>query len=212
MTTTPANSQSGAAAFIHEVGQLKNTPRQGWLYLGIRQPESVADHSHRAAVIAFLLAALDGADPYKAAALALFHDVPEARSGDIATPARRYCDKPDEEQIISDQTESLPEPARKALRELMLEYLQQQTHEAQLARDADKLECLTQALEYQDQGVNGTQTWQHNSVEALRTPQGRSVATQLLANPQAHWWDTLMNPARQLELATHPAFKQQVRT
>src|SRR6266540_586829 len=42
----------------HELGQLKMLPRTGWLRAGIEHPESVAEHSLRAAMLAWMLAAL----------------------------------------------------------------------------------------------------------------------------------------------------------
>ncbi|MEM4702443.1 MAG: HD domain-containing protein, partial [Archaeoglobaceae archaeon] len=33
--------------FIHEVGTLKMIPRSGWLKIGIKNPESVAEHCFR---------------------------------------------------------------------------------------------------------------------------------------------------------------------
>ena len=43
---------AGTATFLFEMGHLKNLPRAGWLLLGIPQPESVAEHSFRVAIVA----------------------------------------------------------------------------------------------------------------------------------------------------------------
>lgn len=40
------------AHLMHEAGVLKLLPRAGWAYCGISSPESVAEHSFRAALIA----------------------------------------------------------------------------------------------------------------------------------------------------------------
>jgi transcriptional regulator with XRE-family HTH domain len=71
------------AGFLIEAGHLKRTPRAGWPIAGVRDPESVAEHSYRTAVIAYVLAVMEGANADRAAALAVFHDVPETRSTDI---------------------------------------------------------------------------------------------------------------------------------
>ena len=52
--------------FLYEIGLLKRYPRTGWLQLGVRTPESVADHSFRASVAASVIASLEGVDPQRA--------------------------------------------------------------------------------------------------------------------------------------------------
>ena len=49
--------------YLYEMGLLKRFRRTGWFILGVDDPESVADHSFRAAIIATALAALEGANP-----------------------------------------------------------------------------------------------------------------------------------------------------
>ena len=78
---------AGTATFLYEMGQLKNLPRAGWLLLGIPQPESVAEHSFRVAVIGITLAAMEGADVGRTAALCLMHDAHETRIGDVPSSA-----------------------------------------------------------------------------------------------------------------------------
>ena len=72
-------------AFAHEAGHLKHTPRTGWLLGGVRNGKSVAAHSYRVAVLAYVIAAREGANPERAATLGLFHDLPETRIGDVPT-------------------------------------------------------------------------------------------------------------------------------
>jgi putative hydrolase of HD superfamily len=56
-----------------------------------------------------------------------------------------------------------------AVRELVKEYEARETQEAQLAKDADKLECLIQAREYQAQGHEDVPPWIETSAAALRS-------------------------------------------
>src|ERR1700722_5441473 len=70
---------AGMATFLFEMGYLKNLNRAGWLLLGIAQPESVAEHSFRVGVVGIMLAAMEGADPGRTAALCLLHDTHETR-------------------------------------------------------------------------------------------------------------------------------------
>lgn len=68
--------------FLLEVGGLKRIPRTGWLRT-IKNPESVADHSFRVAIMGLL--APDGLDKARCMLLGLCHDIPEAVAGDIPT-------------------------------------------------------------------------------------------------------------------------------
>ena len=78
----------GLIEFISEVGRLKRLPRTGWVESGVPDPESVADHSFRVALLTLVLADLKGLDALKAVRMALIHDLGEAETGDL-TPARR---------------------------------------------------------------------------------------------------------------------------
>ncbi len=44
--------------FLYEAGTLKQTRRTGWWMAGVRDPESVAEHSWRTALIATIIAKL----------------------------------------------------------------------------------------------------------------------------------------------------------
>ena len=56
------------------MGHLKHVTRAGWLLLGIAQAETVAEHSFRVGITGMVLAAVEGADVGRAAALCLMHD------------------------------------------------------------------------------------------------------------------------------------------
>ena len=123
--------------FIHEVGALKLTPRAGWLKFGIKFPESVAEHSFRAAIIAFLLALSEDKDleiASRAAVATLFHDLHETRTGDLDRLARRYVSI-DEERAKKDQFGEL---------DIEIDFSDVKNY----VEDADKLELAFQAVEY----------------------------------------------------------------
>jgi len=71
------------AKYVYEIGQLKRVKRSGWWVAGIDNPESVAEHSFRTALLGYILASLEGADPQKTAMICLFHDMGEARINDL---------------------------------------------------------------------------------------------------------------------------------
>lgn len=89
--------------------------------------------------------------------------------------------------ITADQTAALPEVARKTVQEAVAEYEAQQTHEACCAKDADKLECLIQAIEYRDAGYASVQGWIDSSRSGLRTDTARHIADAALCTSPLAW-------------------------
>jgi 5'-deoxynucleotidase YfbR-like HD superfamily hydrolase/biotin operon repressor len=178
---------AGTATFLFELGHLKQLPRSGWQLLGIPQPESVAEHSFRVAVIGLVLAAIDGADIGRTTALGLLHDAHETRIGDVASVGRAYVTTAAPEAITAHQVAGMPDPAAKAVQELTAEYEATETQESRLAHDADKIETLLQAIEYQAQG-HDTSDWRDNSIAALRTDAGRQLAQAIGQADPHRWW------------------------
>ncbi len=80
---------------IEEIGVLKNLPRTGWLFRGIKNAESVADHCYRVSFLSMLLADVLTKQNVrlsveKVMRIALLHEVAEARIGDVPFPALEY--------------------------------------------------------------------------------------------------------------------------
>jgi putative hydrolase of HD superfamily len=175
------------AAFSYELGVLKRIRRSGWWHAGVRDPESVAEHSMRAAQLAALIAAEEGADPVRASFLALWHDTQETRTGDLPHTASGYLTRPDPRQITADQTHELPGRAREILRAAVDEYESRLSAEAQCAHDADKLEMLLQAVEYRDVGVNRVDGWSESARNSLTTDTARAIANAALTVSPLAW-------------------------
>jgi putative hydrolase of HD superfamily len=189
---SPATSQEldQAIKLAHELGQLKRLPRTGWLRAGVERPESIAEHTMRAAVLAWMIAGLEGADPERAATLALFHDSQESRTTDVDHLGRDYLRATSNEQITADQSAALPRPLAARLRQLVSEYEGRSSLEADCARDADKLEMLLQAREYRQQGNANTEPFAQTALAALRTPSGRRLGQAAMRVDPAAWWKT----------------------
>lgn len=180
---------TGIAAFGYELGILKRIRRAGWWHLGVRDPESVAEHSLRVAQLAALLAADEGGNPERAAYLALWHDSQETRTGDLPHTAHPYLTKPNPRSITADQTADLPEAARDSVRGAVDEYEARETIDARCAKDADKLEMLLQAIEYRDAGVARVDGWITSAQKGLLTEAGRRIAEAALATSPLAWRD-----------------------
>lgn len=181
---------AGEAGYLLEIGLLKRARRTGWWIAGIRDPESIAEHSWRTAITGMIIASHEGADPARTSMLCSLHDTPETRIGDIPKIGKHYLNATTPEAIAADQTAECTDPAGQVIRDAIAEFEAGQSPEALCAKDADKLECLIQAVEYQHQGVTTVQRWIDSSLAALKTDTARELAHQILkANPLA-WEQT----------------------
>ena len=183
------DESASIAAFGYELGVLKRIRRAGWWHAGVRDPESVAEHTARVAQLAALLAAEEGADPGRASLLAIFHDSQEVRTGDLPPTAGQYLVKPDARAITADQTASLPPGSRTMVRAAVDEYESGESPESRCARDADKLEMILQAVEYRDVGVGRVDGWIDSGRKALSTETARRVAEAAVNLSPLSWRD-----------------------
>jgi putative hydrolase of HD superfamily len=179
---------SPVARFLFEAGTLKQTKRTGWWMAGVKDPESVAEHSWRTSLIASIIAKLEGADPARAAFLAVWHDSQETRTGDVNHLGKKYGPaEPDPRDITADQVADMPEGLARVVIELVAEYEAKESLEAVCARDADKLECMIQGVEYRDQGYVHAQRWIDNSRARIVTGSGQALADAVLETGSLDW-------------------------
>jgi putative hydrolase of HD superfamily len=184
--------ENDIAKFLYEMGQLKRVKRSGWWIAGVNDPESVAEHSFRTAAIAHLLAHLEGVDTGKAVLMALFHDLPEARTNDAHRIVRRYADWKDvDKKAIAEQSKRLPDGVAKEITLLFEEFEKEDSFEAKVVRDADLLECIVQAREYQALGYNDVADWIINARAALKTDSAKKIAAECLKTEPKEWWQGL---------------------
>jgi putative hydrolase of HD superfamily len=180
------------AKYLYEIGQLKRVKRSGWWMVGITDPESVAEHSFRVAILGYILASLEGADPLKVAAMCLFHDTPETRINDPHQLAKRYVQVKEGEKLAEDeQLERLPPSISQSIASLFHDYEERESLESVIAHDADALECLIQAREYQVQGYAEVQDWIDNCYAALKTASAKKLAEASLHVEPQEWWQGL---------------------
>lgn len=182
-----------AARLIYETGLLKLSKRTGWWLCGVKDPESIAEHSFRTAVIAGLLAGMEGGDPARATFLAVWHDSQETRVGDIPHLGRRYLQAVGNEDVTAHQVAGIPSAVADQLRALVREYETGDSLEARCAHDADKLECLFQAIEYRDSGHRNVGGWIQTSRTGLRTKSAGRLADAAVAMTSQDWHNTVMN-------------------
>jgi putative hydrolase of HD superfamily len=199
--TEPSRSSLGAATrYLFEVGQLKLSKRTGWWQAGVPEPESIAEHTFRTAIIGYCLAVLEQADPDLTAVLCLFHDVAEARIGDIPNVAKSYVSHRPELEIAADQVAGMPDALRESILGVVGLFEAQDSPEALLAKDADRLECVMQAREYEHQGYRNTGPWMRSNLAKLRSSAARRLGEQAMSMPPDEWWKTFRSETLAAEL------------
>jgi len=173
------------ANFLFEAGMLKRTPRTGFQFLG-SGAESVAEHIFRTVYIGYVLGNLaEGADADRIIKMCLFHDLPEARTGDLNYVNKKYV-KTDEKKAVDDLTETLP--FGNEMKELLTEFSEGQTLEAKLAHDADQLELILALKEYKDLGNKYADEWLEFAIKRLRTDVARELSATILKTDSSLWW------------------------
>ena len=164
---------------------LKKTPRTGYQFLGTGG-ESVADHSFRMTIVGYVLASLEPeADGNKVVLMCLFHDLPEARTGDHNYVNKRYTEV-DENAAMDDQVRGLPFGSE--MKSLFLEFNEAQTLEAKLAKDADQIDLILDLKEQLDIGNSRAKDWLSFAVQRLVTDPGRRIAHKILESESDGWW------------------------
>jgi putative hydrolase of HD superfamily len=145
---------------MEEVGKLKLLPRTGWLLRGLRNVESIADHSYRVSLLAMVLADClndSGMDinVESVMRIALIHDIAESQIGDIPHPATRYIPEDIKEKgeraAVQEMVAAFGNLGDRYIA-LWQSFEDASTIEAEIVRVADKLEMMIQAFEYESVG------------------------------------------------------------
>jgi len=173
--------------FFFELGQLRRIKHEGWRTIGVDNPESVADHSLRAAQIGYFLAKLEKyKKPEEIVTILVFHDMGECRIGDIHKIAARYI-KAAEKQAVKDQLKKL----EKFRAEIYKFWESVETHKnipGRIAKDADLLEQAVTAKEYIEKGYNYAQDWINNISKKLETGSAKKLIKDIRKSNSNDWW------------------------
>ena len=143
---------------LHVAERLKDTPRHCTTSQG--RTESVAEHSWRISLMAFLLRSeFPDLDMDKVTRMCLIHDLGECFTGDIPTFLKTDTDRETEDSLLDRWVSNLPEPLSREMSALYREMDAQQTGEAKLYKALDKLEALIQHNE------SPLDTWSENEFD-----------------------------------------------
>ena len=147
---------------LHVAEKLKDTPRH--CTTTKRRTESVAEHSWRISLMAFLLRhEFPDVDINKVVDMCLIHDLGECFTGDIPTFVKTDKDRNVEDSLLSQWVKTLPEEVSKEMSELYREMDALETKEAKIYKSLDKLEALIQHNE------SPIDTWSENEYDLNKT-------------------------------------------
>ncbi len=142
--------------FLLVCDSLKRIPRTGWLTRGVTPAtvEDVAGHSHTTALVAYFLA-LQGEEEVNLRHLllmALIHDLPEAKLGDIPRiPSPElgefyHAKRLAENQVMTSLLSNLQPKLRTELANVWQDFIKGASYEARLVEAADRLAAALHAL------------------------------------------------------------------
>jgi len=140
--------------FFKTAANLKKINRQGWVdKLSIENPESVADHSYSMAIMGMILSDIENYNSEKILKMILLHDLAESQIGDY-TPGEISMQKKKEleDTAFSKIIESLPTNVKNQYELLWKDYQSNDSSEAKIVHQLDRLEMALQAKIYLDEG------------------------------------------------------------
>ncbi|NYZ75618.1 HD domain-containing protein [Candidatus Micrarchaeota archaeon] len=175
--------------YFFEAGQMRFVRNSGWWVAKVRDPISIAEHSHRSAVIAYVLAKLEGSEnPARVAVKALFHDMHETRLLDRHKIASKYLKTPKdvERKAEADQCELLGKEVGGELLELL-----GSEEDKTIFKDADYLEMAVTAREYYDVGYKDAWDWIERVSQVLKTKTAKQLCELLKKTDSGDWWKGL---------------------
>jgi len=133
---------------------LKKIQRQGWIdKLSINNPESVADHSYSMAIMGMIISDIENHNSEKILKMILLHDLAESEIGDY-TPGEIAIEKKNEleNKAFLKIIKALPDTVKTQYETLWDDYQKNESSEAKIVHQLDRLEMALQAKIYQNDG------------------------------------------------------------
>jgi len=178
------------ANLLFEAKMLKEIPRSGFHFLGAGN-ESVAEHSFCTTFIAYVMSQLEpDVDALKLISMCLLHDLAEARVGDLNIVHKKYV-RVDEPAALEDTARGLA--FGRNLINLVREYNEARTTEAQLSHDADQLALILELKDLMDIGYKPPKGWIENVVKRVKTETGRKIGRAIMSTQRDDWWNGTAN-------------------
>jgi putative hydrolase of HD superfamily len=173
------------ANLLFESKMLKEIPRSGYHFLGSGH-ESVAEHSFSTTFIAFVMSKLETkVDALKLISMCLVHDLAESRIGDLNSVQKNYVSA-DETRALEDTIKNLP--FGPSITQLIHEFNEGRSIEAQLAYDADQLALVLDLKCLSDIGYQPPNDWLPHVLKRLKTNMGHEIARRIMETKRDEWW------------------------
>jgi putative hydrolase of HD superfamily len=160
---------------------------------------------HIAVLLARLSADAERSDELRLLRLVLFHDLPEARTGDHNYVNRKYVTE-DLDKLLGNGAREWPFDAEIATH--IREFEAGATLEARLAKDADQLELLVVLKKLGDLGNPHVGDWITPLLSRLKTDAGKQLAREILATRWDAWWFGDKQAAHWVEAKPHKKLDQ----
>lgn len=186
--------------FFFEIGTMRKLHRMHLQNLFVDDSsDNISSHSYRVTMIAWFLAKLEGADPYKVLLMALAHDLSEIRSNDHNWVHKKYV-KIFEDEIREDQLKTLP---FRELFDLSVEYEARESLESKVTKDADLLDQILLLREYEWQGNKEAEKWlrginrsnelneRKSRKDRFHTESAKKLLDELYDMHPSKWWENM---------------------
>jgi len=172
--------------FMIVAGKLKWTKRSGWLREKMPEPETVAEHTFRVAILSRILARYLNLDANKLTSMAIFHDLAEGVLGDPVTQrGKKTVDVHDfvrEKSFIKSVFNNLNSPELFSYwEENILENGHCKTKYSDALYQIGKIATVWQAFEYEIRGVpiSKTKEFWENAEFHVKNPFLREILMSL---------------------------------
>ena len=141
---------------LEYIFRLKNIKRTGWVSKAkILRAESVADHSYSLTALSMIFSDLLGLDTEKVVKMSIIHDLAESIIGDYMPEEISIREKQiKEDNAMKIVISSFPENLVVIYSNIWKEYCLNQTKEARLVKQLDKIEMFLQANFYLKNGYS----------------------------------------------------------
>ncbi len=189
--SNPARPTMDMTKFLEEIGRLKETERTGWVIRGVKDPESVADHSLMMSLIGLSVPIPKGIDRDKVIRMSIIHDLAESVTGDMITKVS-WHDKGNieknekikmEENAMKKILSNLDDSISNEILGLWKEYAEGKTSEAIFTRDLDIAEMIIQARKYHNEGNfkdSLEDFWRERNLNSIQNENIKSIVIKFL--------------------------------
>ncbi|KAI0204925.1 HD domain-containing protein [Astrocystis sublimbata] len=195
--TSLAEGTDSPVPYFHILERLKTNKREGWRRFNIERGESISDHMYRMSLMTMLCppSLAPKLDLFKCMKMCLIHDMAEAIVGDI-TPVDGVA-KPEKSRREAETMDYITEKllgkvydgeAGKEIRAIWQEYEDSETLDSTFVHDLDKMELLTQMVEYEKRANKALDLGEFAYVATrIMLPETKKWAEDVLKERDAFW-------------------------